>query len=290
MKKIVAIVLSLVMVLGLATTAFAAKETTYEGLYMTATDGVTKYDDVDVTITPAKAVKYDKVTGYIDTPGNIELVTLSLLDGMVKMTGYYFVDTLAEADAVIYKDAARKQIMFYVAELEASDGFAGRRPLTYVEGVPFANFGEDCGEFYYEADADLKYFTVKGDATEAVYEEDKNGDVCVMYGDKLYYVSALADATVDHTPVFEIKNGKYVAIECGACDAVAVEAPNAMSIPKGSDVTGLPANWYWVAAAVEAPATDKVESAQTFDAGIAMYVGMSVMAAAGSAVVLKKKD
>jgi hypothetical protein len=33
-----------------------------------------------------------------------------------------------------------------------------------------------------------------------------------------------------------------------------------------------------------------VESAQTFDAGIAMYVGMSVMAAAGSAVVLKKKD
>ena len=36
--------------------------------------------------------------------------------------------------------------------------------------------------------------------------------------------------------------------------------------------------------------TDKVTSAGTFDAGIAMYVGMSVMAAAGSAVVLKKKD
>ena len=33
-----------------------------------------------------------------------------------------------------------------------------------------------------------------------------------------------------------------------------------------------------------------VNSADTFDAGIAMYVGMSVMAAAGSAVVLKKKD
>ena len=38
------------------------------------------------------------------------------------------------------------------------------------------------------------------------------------------------------------------------------------------------------------PSTDKVTSAETFDAGIAMYVGMSVMAAAGSAVVLKKKD
>jgi len=33
----------------------------------------------------------------------------------------------------------------------------------------------------------------------------------------------------------------------------------------------------------------KVESAATFDAGIAMYVGMSVMAAAGSAVVIGKK-
>ena len=38
------------------------------------------------------------------------------------------------------------------------------------------------------------------------------------------------------------------------------------------------------------PSTDKVTSAETFDAGIAMYVGMSVMAAAGSAVVLKKRE
>ena len=42
---------------------------------------------------------------------------------------------------------------------------------------------------------------------------------------------------------------------------------------------------------VVTPSTDKVTSAETFDAGIAMYVGMSVMAAAGSAVVIgKKKD
>ena len=44
-------------------------------------------------------------------------------------------------------------------------------------------------------------------------------------------------------------------------------------------------------AASAGTSTDKtVTSAETFDAGIAMYVGMSVMAAAGSAVVLKKKD
>ena len=55
----------------------------------------------------------------------------------------------------------------------------------------------------------------------------------------------------------------------------------------------VPANWPGAGAGVSAgsdAAGDKVESAETFDAGIAMYVGMSVMAAAGSAVVLKKKD
>ena len=52
-------------------------------------------------------------------------------------------------------------------------------------------------------------------------------------------------------------------------------------------------NVYFIAVAAAssaAPSTDKVTSAQTFDAGIAMYVGMSVMAAAGSAVVLKKRE
>ena len=58
----------------------------------------------------------------------------------------------------------------------------------------------------------------------------------------------------------------------------------------------LPADYYIVlesatSAPVVTPSTDKVTSAETFDAGIAMYVGMSVMAAAGSAVVIgKKKD
>ncbi len=57
----------------------------------------------------------------------------------------------------------------------------------------------------------------------------------------------------------------------------------------------LPTDYYIVlesatSAPVVTPDTDKVQSAETFDAGIAMYVGMSVMAAAGSVVVLKKKD
>ena len=60
--------------------------------------------------------------------------------------------------------------------------------------------------------------------------------------------------------------------------------------PTGADYEQGFGGYLVYVAAVVTPDTDKVESAETFDAGIAMYVGMSVMAAAGSAVVLKKKD
>jgi hypothetical protein len=90
--------------------------------------------------------------------------------------------------------------------------------------------------------------------------------------------------------VTEVENGKLVKVYCSACKLQAVKAPNFASLPKGADIAAQDGNvyWYWPAPAAS---TDKtVQSAETFDAGIAMYVGMSVMAAAGSAVVRKKKD
>ena len=48
---------------------------------------------------------------------------------------------------------------------------------------------------------------------------------------------------------------------------------------------------YYVPTTSTTPSTTKpVVSADTFDAGIGLYVAMSVMAAAGSAVVLKKRE
>ena len=76
MKKIVALVLSLVMVLGLATTAFGAitlwapngstaKCDLYDGEYNTKLNSV----PVDVKFTPAKALKLDK-NGDVLQAGN----------------------------------------------------------------------------------------------------------------------------------------------------------------------------------------------------------------------------
>ena len=88
---------------------------------------------------------------------------------------------------------------------------------------------------------------------------------------------------------------------CGICGAQANLYKDG-KIPAGSVVDdvlvlGTPATNYNVVITSagtyvpSVPSTDKVTSAETFDAGIAMYVGMSVMAAAGSAVVIgKKKD
>ena len=271
MKKIVALALSLVMVLGLATTAFGAtKVTTYEGLYAKDANTLATASDVEIAVYPAKAVKYDKTTGDVAEMGNVEYV---VMDGAT----YVFVGALADADVVLYKDAAMKQAKFYLAE--QADPY-------YVEGVAFTNFGEKCGQVDYETEDGVKYYTVKG-ADFAVYAEEKVApSFNVMVGGKLVGVVFAADAKVAHTAVYEIKDGKIVSIECGACGVKAVEAPNALSIPK--DAVVVDGNWYWAATA--AATGETVESAKTFDAGIAMYVGMSVMAAAGSAVVLKKKD
>ena len=69
-----------------------------------------------------------------------------------------------------------------------------------------------------------------------------------------------------------LKAGSYYALGDG--NYVVLKATSSGKLPSGTTVV---------------PSTDKVQSADTFDAGIAMYVGMSIMAAAG-AVVLKKRE
>ena len=47
--------------------------------------------------------------------------------------------------------------------------------------------------------------------------------------------------------------------------------------------------WIWAKNADSGKPASGVESAKTFDAGIAMYVGMSLLSVAGGAVVIGKK-
>ena len=283
MKKIVALVLAMVMVLGLATTAFAFEDAvkTYGGKYAEATDKLAAtYTDVTVEYYAAEAPEYNKDKTELKEPGVVAHYVVYEGDVMV---GYFIkANTVNDADLVIYNDAAMKKTFL---NLDAIDS-----PLYLGVGVAFENFGDECGQVDVTPVKGVKYYTLDG----AYYATVKNyAGIQLMVDNKLVAVEVKDFDTVEHSAAYTIEDGKVIAVECSECGEPAVYAANWKSVPKfvqsvGNDVDGY---WYWPAKAA-APAGDDttVESPKTFDAGIAMYVGMSVMAAAGSAVVLKKKD
>ena len=83
-----------------------------------------------------------------------------------------------------------------------------------------------------------------------------------------------------------VKDGKITGYTCSKCKLAAVEAPNYASIPTGAQV--ITGNWYFPVNGTVTPDNGK-DSPKTFDAGIAMYVGMALTSVAGSAVVIGKK-
>ena len=193
--------------------------------------------------------------------------------------------------------------------------------LVYGNKVIYLN-PVDADEIFYEAQA--KVFT------GVTADKDACGKVLVSKADlkKTYYVVTLEDTDGNEQKYYLVKvnaggqttllvdgkiveadfvntfiehnwvgndvdkNGNYVSVACSRCGKIATLYANKTAAGKDAEfITGF--GWITASAAsyISAGAIDTtVESAETFDAGIAMYVGMSVMAAAGSAVVLKKKD
>ena len=127
----------------------------------------------------------------------------------------------------------------------------------------------------------------------------------VLVNDKMVVYStttATAEVHVYDAVKSELKynSDRTVAnFKCAVCNnAIPVVAKKPAFATNYTAITlGVEGTYYYVtntagiSAGSTTPSTDKtVTSAETFDAGIAMYVGMSVMAAAGSAVVLKKRE
>ena len=117
------------------------------------------------------------------------------------------------------------------------------------------------------------------------------GAITLMVNGKLVKVSEVAvnkaDITVKHAPIPTVENNKVVGYTCSICGTKAIKAPNFASIPDGAQI--IPnTNWYFPAAAASTT-TNTTSSPKTFDAGIAMYVGMALTSVAGSAVVIGKK-
>ena len=212
--------------------------------------------------------------------------------------GEYFVET-TKASAT-YKLAYGAKTV-YLTPVDSSDVcyIAKASVLKVVETAD-----AECGDFH-TAVAGLKdvfyaSYNPKTGAPNGFYKADKTSDINVLVDGKLVAVEVVTGAVeqlMHDFKGYDVVNYQYTTVKCDECGKVAKLYANAEAAGKKAQLVGNGVPGYITFAdymdfGANAPVvTDKVTSAETFDAGIAMYVGMSVMAAAGSAVVIgKKKD
>ena len=283
MKKIIATVLAMVMALALCTTAFAAS--TYTDAYKWNGNDKTweKYDLTGKSISYTSAVENktnDKVTSgsvgyytvdsslYVEVKSDDDAATLRLkVDGTQK-----YLAPLANADAAKYTLIGTK--------VESSTA-CGKITVVDSKKTLYVSSNEDTAKYYISADSgknmlvDGKVVTV-ADATASDYTKN-------AHSFKLVSTSTSAGVTTGTA-------------KCEKCGLVANVTNKLSAIPSGATVvagteatfgTGLYA-YYTEGSTPVTPDTTK-PSPKTFDAGIAMYVGMALTSVAGSAVVIGKK-
>ena len=288
MKKIIATVLAMVMALALCTVAFAATEK-YE--MVNVDQPGTKLAVSTVAVTNASTTTTDGVVS-----GTVALYTLTVEGG-----SYSYVESTAEnATTVLYKDGAVYKYLLYV-----TNGGA----YNYVGSV-YNTFGTKCGDMKKIGHADDTFFTAKdGSKTTNYYVENANGSIYLLVNNELVRVEKAFKDTDYEVVAHNFKkadgatftfntDGTLATAKCATCGAVynyttkfavADSAKDSIAV---NEETGLPNNivtGYLYAGTTTSTNSSTTTSPKTFDAGIAMYVGMALTSVAGSAVVIGKK-
>ena len=313
MKKIVALVLSLVMALSLCTVAFA--------------DGY----DIEVT-KKGEHTKYDELKSVAQTD-----TVLPHYEG--KANGEWFVET---ADPDVYDSASNFIVTYqrdgkivYLLRVEKDDLKVNALKADAVAEHKYVGCGDnnakapkDCykdvknSNYWIKSDADdaVAYVTVDGDYDNVVAVRaatvfgkdgnwDRNSEV-VPSG----HLMVLVKKNVEYKNSADGKIVKDVnEYKCYFCNRTFYGSDFPYSTPETADTySSTFANelvkakfvnvedgvilgdmaYYWTTDKDNDTKTDdtnKVPSAKTFDAGVAMNVGMSLLSVAGGAVVIGKK-
>ena len=283
MKKIIATVLAMVMALALCTTAFAAdnydlylaNSTNISGKVIAANGAVAEKTNKSITITAAAS--------YSDGTGNLEYLTDG--DNVI----YVKTTTPTVADYAVTV-TGKKDILFYVTKVDAAPTYA-------ASAKAFTDFGYKCGQVVNNDNSKYYEITTGADAGK-VYKATDNGALSVLVDGKLVKLDNTSAAAVkEHNwsvSASKVENGKVIPTEavCGICGSKSTAIYETGKAPAGSKVETLNGVTGYVVvpngASTTTPAGN-TPSPKTFDAGIAMYVGMALTSVAGSAVVIGKK-
>ena len=293
MKKIIATVLAMVMALALCTTAFAI---TYGDLYQFSNNAWTKVDLTGKTIT---------YTSPYETKRNGEFVSGTI--------GYYTVSDGTNPLYLVEVDANSANYRLTVDGKQVNlDSVAAVSDITYTLKGTKVNYGgtvTKCGDVYPTAN----FKDAEGHTLPLYVDEDGDyykagsSSTYMLVGGKVISVVA-ADENTDFTYIrhaWEVVDSNKAAdgtvtgtAKCTRCGQVATLTSKKGDIPTAaySEQLTLPdfskTVWvYWTDGTTTptTPSTGNTTSPKTFDAGIAMYVGMALTSVAGSAVVIGKK-
>ena len=280
MKKIIATVLAMVMALALCTTAFAATTTTLTAkdykVLDKETNAATTFGDNDTLVFYAE----EKSTSTVDGKTTTKITPAYYL---FNDTDKYVVVDDSCADTKIVKDGK-----IVAMALKTGDVVSTSDTVTAtIKGVKDAKCGQYDGE-------DKTFYTVNGKVYAAGTAE-QNTKYALLNGKVVAYINTPVDAEaheLDNTKVTSDK-GTVTAVYCTICEKY---VPVVKSVPatsvdtyKSVEINGV--KYYYLDKAVDGTATNTTNtttSPKTFDAGIAMYVGMALTSVAGSAVVIGK--
>ncbi len=300
MKKIIATVLAMVMALALCTTAFAYNSDDTFDVYEANSTNMKDSSTVNTGKTPCTGfadvtMKVYPATTASNGSGTIEYITFgNEAQEFVKTT-----KPLATDFAVTEK--GKTAVLFYITKVTNGHEYA----FTAKE---FTNFGLNCGQINKSANNDATYYV---DTKGTVYVDSANYGI----GDP---VKALVDGSVETVYTVEktttkgetnkvlshvyymtaskVEGTKIVptAVACQNCGDKSTELYKANKLPAGKSDTykiEVSDTVYVVipSGTGSTSTTTTTTSPKTFDAGIAMYVGMALTSVAGSAVVIGKK-
>ena len=290
MKKIIATVLAMVMALALCTTAMAAttSTSTVNGTTTTLSDS-DKYnlralDDNTAGSYWTSATTTTMSTKTVTTDGK-DTKTYIPAYYTFNGTNYYVCDAKVPGAQRLFKD---NTFVSYVKDGVYTDYLAAATNVTK---------GTDCGAYANDGvKVDDKVYTVATTAENAIP---------VVVDGKLVLRTSTEVGIVKHdfsdgaTVTYKANSTTPVSIVCKACKkSFEVVKANELGSYAGSyvatgsaeDKTDAIVEGYVIKlAGTSANTTNTNTSPKTFDAGIAMYVGMALTSVAGSAVVIGKK-